>query len=152
MIGLADSSKKIIRAHASDLRQIDLSSDGEIIATASKQGTLIRLFSTTTLAQTHEFRRGVDAAIIYSLVISPRGHFVACSSDKGTIHIFDLRSQVREEAKPLPTSQKRSSVSRVSSIARRPASTDVDTHSLPSQSSNPPVSYTHLTLPTKRIV
>ncbi|GAM82727.1 hypothetical protein ANO11243_007130 [Dothideomycetidae sp. 11243] len=107
IINLGDRTKKIIRAHASELRQMDLSSDGETLVTASRQGTLIRVFSISGLSQTHEFRRGVDAAIIYSLAISLNSHFVACTSDKGTIHIFDLRPRTMEEqsSSPRPPSQ-----------------------------------------------
>ncbi|KAF2155772.1 WD40 repeat-like protein [Myriangium duriaei CBS 260.36] len=138
IIGLADKTKKIIRAHASELRHMDLSSDGQTLATASKQGTLIRVFSVASLSQTHEFRRGVDAAIIYSLAISPRSHFIACTSDKGTIHIFDLRLHPTEElTKIAPVPQKRTSVARVVSQSRRAGSVDFDTQSLPSQSSSP---------------
>ncbi|KAF4548292.1 SVP1-like protein [Elsinoe fawcettii] len=129
IIRLSDKTKNIIRAHTSELRQLDLSQDGRVLATASKQGTLIRIFSTTSLTQTHEFRRGVDAAIIYSLCISPLSSFVATTSDKGTLHIFDLRSPL-----PDPPAQKRTS-SRP--LSHRPASYTDDTLSLHSHSSRP---------------
>lgn len=138
IIGLADKTKKIIRAHNSELRQLDLSSDGQLIATASRQGTLVRVFSTMSLSQTHEFRRGVDTAIMYSLAISPRSQFVACTSDKGTIHIFDLRpAHSDEQLKSGGGSQKRTSISRVVSGARRTGSVDLDANAPPSQSPSP---------------
>ncbi|KAF2224341.1 WD40-repeat-containing domain protein [Elsinoe ampelina] len=134
IIRLHDKTKKIIRAHTSELRQLDLSQDGTLLATASKQGTLLRVFSTTTLSRTHEFRRGVDAAIVYSLSISPLSSFLACTSDKGTLHIFDLRTTFPDQTPQ--TQHKRTSTSRPLSL--HPASTkDLDTLSLPSQSSRP---------------
>ncbi|PSK42515.1 Autophagy-related protein 18 [Elsinoe australis] len=131
IIQLGEKTKKIVRAHTSELRQMDLSADGQVLATASKQGTLIRVFSTTTLSQTHEFRRGVDAAIIYSLSISPLSNLIACTSDKGTLHVFDLRSPSSSEASTAAP-QKRTSISRPHSLALRP---DFDALSVPSQSS-----------------
>lgn len=35
-------------------------------------------------------RRGVDHATIYSLAISPSGQLLAVTSDKSTLHIFDI--------------------------------------------------------------
>lgn len=136
LIGLRDKSKNIIRAHSSELRQLDLSRDGQLLATASKQGTLIRVFSTLTLSQTHEFRRGVDPAIIYSLSISPTNQFVASTSDSGTLHIFDLRPPATEETRPQP--RKRPSTARPTATSRnRPSPSDFDALSLPSASTSP---------------
>jgi len=138
IVWLNDKTKKLIRAHSSELRQMDLSKDGHVLATASKQGTLIRVFSTSTLSQTHEFRRGVDSAIIYSLSISPSNQLVASTSDKGTLHIYDLRSSSTEETPKLHLPRKRSSLSRNTASARpRQGSIDFDTHSIPSASSSP---------------
>lgn len=139
IIGLADKTKKIIRAHNTELRQIDLSDDGQVLATASKQGTLIRVFSVATLFQTHEFRRGVDPAIIYSLAISPAAHFISCSSDKGTIHIFDLRPPQPDEQSKTAATIKHTSMSQNQSLGRRLGSVDFDAQSLLSQSSSPKI-------------
>ncbi len=35
-------------------------------------------------------RRGADRAEIYSICFSPNSHFLACSSDKCTVHVFAL--------------------------------------------------------------
>lgn len=167
VVKLGDKSKKIIRAHNSSLRQLDLSGDGELLATAGEkvrcshipcslvrvtikidtiQGTLIRVFSTTTLSQTHEFRRGVDAANTYSIRISPRNQFLASTSDKGTLHIFDLRPRAAEDtsSKPVQTPsqhRKRDSLPspRPSSSTRgtRPHSLDFDALSTGSPSYPP---------------
>ncbi|KAI7414499.1 hypothetical protein KC332_g4082 [Hortaea werneckii] len=85
------NKKRVLRAHTSSLRQLSLSSDGALLATASEQGTLIRVFDTHSTDQLFEFRRGVDHAVILSLGFSPCGTWLASTSDKGTLHIFDLR-------------------------------------------------------------
>ncbi|GAB1740785.1 hypothetical protein NU219Hw_g5868t1 [Hortaea werneckii] len=85
------SRKRVLRAHTSSLRQLALGSDGALLATASEQGTLIRVFDTHSTDQLFEFRRGVDHAVILSLAFSPCGTWLASTSDKGTLHIFNLR-------------------------------------------------------------
>ncbi|KAF2084901.1 WD40 repeat-like protein [Saccharata proteae CBS 121410] len=80
----------IIPAHTNALRAVSLSRDGSIIATASEQGTLVRLWGTSSCAKLGEYRRGVDPATIFCIAISPHNAFLAVTSDKGTLHIFDL--------------------------------------------------------------
>ncbi|KAM3416671.1 SVP1-like protein 2 [Cercospora zeina] len=84
-------TKRVLKAHNSSLRCIALSSDASLLATTSEQGTLIRVWSTKTTDQLAEFRRGMDHSVIYSLSFSPGNKFVASTSDKGTLHVFDLR-------------------------------------------------------------
>ena len=91
LIPLPSGSKRVLRAHNSTLRCLGLSSSGTLLATASEQGTLIRVFDTRTLDQIAEFRRGVEKAVIFGLAFSDGGRWLACTSDKGTIHVFDLR-------------------------------------------------------------
>ncbi|MBE7181296.1 MAG: hypothetical protein INR71_08820 [Terriglobus roseus] len=80
----------IIPAHDGGLRQLCMSTDEQFIATASEKGTIIRVFSTLTNAKVAEFRRGIDAAIIFGLDFSPSSARLAATSDKGTLHIFEL--------------------------------------------------------------
>jgi WD40 repeat protein len=39
-------------------------------------------------------RRGSDSAEVFSIAFDPVSKFIACSSDKGTIHIFAIRGDV----------------------------------------------------------
>ncbi len=48
------------------------------------------MYSTRTCAKISELRRGVDAAIIYCVRISPSGRQLAVTSDKSTLHVFDI--------------------------------------------------------------
>jgi hypothetical protein len=50
----------------------------------------VRVFSTNNCARIAELRRGVDHATIYSLSIAPSGQLLAVTSDKSTLHIFDI--------------------------------------------------------------
>lgn len=79
-----------IQAHENELAAMALNPEGTLVATASVRGTLIRVFSTETGVPMHELRRGAEQAVIYSIAFHPASTFLACSSDKGTIHIFQM--------------------------------------------------------------
>lgn len=51
---------------------------------------MIRVFSTRTCAKIAELRRGIDPAAIFSLAFNPSGTMLACTSDKSTLHVFDI--------------------------------------------------------------
>ncbi|KAJ5461668.1 SVP1-like protein 2 [Penicillium daleae] len=90
VIELETGNISIIPAHSSPLRAMTLSPDGEVLATASEAGTLIRVFSTANCTKLAELRRGVDHAVIFSLAFSPSNTLLAVTSDKSTLHIFDI--------------------------------------------------------------
>jgi len=105
MVEIPTGNVSIIPAHGTPLRAMELSSDGEILATASETGTLIRVFSTRNCARIGELRRGVDHAVIYSIAISPSSTLLAVTSDKATLHIFDLPSTSNPHNGSLPSSK-----------------------------------------------
>jgi len=80
----------VISAHESTIAYLALNSEGSLLATASDKGTLIRIFRTDTGDFLQELRRGTEKAEIYSICFNPSSKFLACSSDRGTIHIFSL--------------------------------------------------------------
>lgn len=90
LVELATSNVSIIPAHTTSLRAMDLSPDGRLLASASETGTLIRVFSTSNCARIAELRRGVDPAFVFNISISPSSSLLAVTSDKSTLHIFDL--------------------------------------------------------------
>jgi hypothetical protein len=51
---------------------------------------LIRVFATSNCARIAELRRGVDHATVFSIAIAPGGQLLAVTSDKSTLHIFDI--------------------------------------------------------------
>ena len=51
---------------------------------------MIRVFSTANCTKLAELRRGVDHAVIFSLSFSPSNTLLAVTSDKSTLHIFDI--------------------------------------------------------------
>uniref|UniRef100_A0A2P2LL30 Autophagy-related protein 18a n=1 Tax=Rhizophora mucronata TaxID=61149 RepID=A0A2P2LL30_RHIMU len=82
---------KFIMAHDSRIACFTLTQDGQLLATASTKGTLVRIFNTADGALLQEVRRGADRAEIYSLAFSSTAQWLAVSSDKGTVHVFSLK-------------------------------------------------------------
>ena len=80
----------MIKAHDAELAQFALNFDGSRLATASDKGTLVRVWDAHTGEPLRELRRGTDRAEIYSIAFNHASTFLACSSDKGTAHIFAL--------------------------------------------------------------
>uniref|UniRef100_A0A674DLD1 WD repeat domain 45 n=1 Tax=Salmo trutta TaxID=8032 RepID=A0A674DLD1_SALTR len=80
-----------INAHQSEIACLALNQPGSVAASASRKGTLIRLFDTTTRDKLVELRRGTDPATLYCINFSHGSSFLCASTDKGTVHIFALK-------------------------------------------------------------
>ena len=80
----------LIQAHETEMAVLALSPDGSKIATASEKGTLVRVWDCGSGEPLRELRRGVDRAEIYCLSFNSSSTYLACSSDKGTVHVFAL--------------------------------------------------------------
>ncbi|XP_021742546.1 autophagy-related protein 18a-like [Chenopodium quinoa] len=82
---------KFVMAHDSRIASMALTQDGRLVATASSKGTLVRVFNTLDGSLLQEVRRGTDRAEIQSLAFSSNARWLAASSDRGTIHVFNLK-------------------------------------------------------------
>ena len=89
------SSVFYIKAHENNIAFIALSYDGSLLATASEQGTLIRIFNTDNGDLLQEVRRGKDRADIKYMCFEPNYKYIAASSNKGTIHIWSLANTLK---------------------------------------------------------
>ncbi len=91
-----DKSAKtqLIDAHQQAISALALNNEGTLLATASKTGTLIRLWDTENGAKLQELRRGSDTVDIYWLTFDPFCKYLTCSSSKGTIHVFAVRADL----------------------------------------------------------
>ncbi|GAA5896788.1 WD40 repeat domain-containing protein [Sporobolomyces salmoneus] len=89
-------SVSIIVAHTSALSALSTTPSGSVLATTSKQGTLVRVWDPTSSRLIKELRRGTDTAEIFGLSFRKDGGAIAVSSDKGTIHVWDLKSSKEE--------------------------------------------------------
>ncbi|MBA0583921.1 hypothetical protein Gorai_014760 [Gossypium raimondii] len=65
--------------------------DGQLLATTSTKGTIIRVYNSADGSLLQEVRRGVDKTKIYRLAFFLNAQWLAVSSDKGTVHVFSLK-------------------------------------------------------------
>ncbi|XP_071909073.1 autophagy-related protein 18b isoform X3 [Coffea arabica] len=82
-----------IDAHRSPLAAMVLSSNGMYIATASEQGTIIRVHLVSDATKSYSFRRGTYPSNIFSLSFSPSTELpdiLLASSSSGSVHVFSL--------------------------------------------------------------
>jgi WD40 repeat protein len=90
----------LIPAHESALRALALTPDGTRLATASIKGTVVRVFSILSTGPSQllqEFRRGIDRVQMTCLAWSWDHRHVACCSDKGTAHVFQMKESLPAE-------------------------------------------------------
>ncbi|KAK4054825.1 Phosphatidylinositol 3,5-bisphosphate-binding protein [Microbotryomycetes sp. JL201] len=89
----------IIVAHTTNLSALAITPNGDLLATTSNKGTLVRVWDTGTGSLVKELRRGTDYAEIFGLSLRRDGKAVAVSSDKGTVHAWDLTTSRQEKRK-----------------------------------------------------
>lgn len=87
---------RLVKAHKLRIRSIALDRSGSLVASASETGTIIRVHSVANCSLVHEFRRGLDRAIVYAMRFSPDGLKLAVLLDKDTLHVFRLGASNRE--------------------------------------------------------
>lgn len=85
------SSPVNISAHQGEIACLAINQQGNMVATASDKGTLIRVFDTQSKQLIVELRRGADHATLYCINFSLDSSYLCASSDKGTVHIFALK-------------------------------------------------------------
>ncbi|QDS69330.1 hypothetical protein FKW77_003456 [Venturia effusa] len=130
VVDLASRKVSILPAHKSPLRALALSKDETMVATASDTGTLLRVWSTAREARLFEFRRGLDHSAIFSLCFSPSGALLAATSDKSTLHIFEVfqiekkddKTKRHSSSKPVTVPSRRRPLSGMSQASGSPSS------------------------------
>lgn len=75
-------------AHSSPIQALCLNPTGQLLATASNKGTVIRLFAVPSFDRLCTFRRGNTPSLIHGLHFSRDSLFLCGSSASGTVHIF----------------------------------------------------------------
>ena len=84
-----------INAHDTDISFLTLNNEGNLLATSSQRGTLIRIFCTFNGELIQELRRGAKMSLIYYITIDLNNKFLACSSNSKTVHIFSIYSSIK---------------------------------------------------------
>jgi len=83
-------SKREIKVHNNIVNNICYNSNGSILATSSKKGTIIRLFSVNNdYIKIKELRRGSTLTRIINMNFNIDSNIFLCSTINGTIHLFN---------------------------------------------------------------
>uniref|UniRef100_A0A5B7BFV6 Putative autophagy-related protein 18b isoform X2 n=1 Tax=Davidia involucrata TaxID=16924 RepID=A0A5B7BFV6_DAVIN len=91
-----------IDAHRSPLAAIVLSSNGIYIATASEQGTIIRVHLVSEATKSYSFRRGTYPSTIFSLSFGPSVQLpdiLLATSSSGSVHVFSLGFAINQRSR-----------------------------------------------------
>jgi WD40 repeat protein len=91
------SQLPIITAHESKIACLSISKNGQLLASASDKGTLIRVFNVFKGDLVVELRRGSTSAEIRYISFDEDNKYVGCASGVGTIHIFSLKNNSKED-------------------------------------------------------
>ena len=78
----------VTSAHDSSITCMCLSHDARLLAVACDKGTLVRIFNTSDGIMQQELRRGIDKAVINYMTFDVEAMWLACCSDKDSVHIF----------------------------------------------------------------
>ncbi|CAI0427671.1 unnamed protein product [Linum tenue] len=92
----------MIDAHRAPLAAMSLSSSGTYVATASEQGTIIRVHHVLDATKSYSFRRGTYPSTIYSLSFGPSSQLpdiLVATSSSGSVHAFPLSMAVNQRGK-----------------------------------------------------
>ena len=81
-----------INAHNSPINCISINSDGSLVATASCNGHIVRVFCIANGQFIEEFRRGKDKASINNISFDEYSNWMAVCCEKGQINIFSMGS------------------------------------------------------------
>ncbi|OIS97265.1 PREDICTED: autophagy-related protein 18b isoform X1 [Nicotiana attenuata] len=93
-----------IDAHRAPLSVLTLSSGGTHIATASEQGTMIRVHLVSDATKSYSFRRGTYTSNIFSLSFAPAAELpdiLLATSSSGSVHVFSLSSPPNQRSSGL---------------------------------------------------
>ncbi|EEP80377.1 conserved hypothetical protein [Uncinocarpus reesii 1704] len=83
----------VVEAHKSPLSFLAINTEGNLLATASDKGTIIRVFSVPAAHKLYQFRRGSMPSRIFSMSFNITSTLLCVSSATETIHIFRLGQQ-----------------------------------------------------------
>ncbi|KAJ5075539.1 wd-repeat protein interacting with phosphoinosides wipi -related [Anaeramoeba ignava] len=87
------------QAHNHEIESIELNYEGTLVATASSEGTLIRVFETSKGEQISQFRRGRKQSQIYCLAFSLDNKYLISVSSSKTLHVFKLPTKEDKQKK-----------------------------------------------------
>ena len=85
----------LVDAHEKNIAIITLAYNGDIMASATEMGTIIRIFDTDNGSLLKEVRRGKEKASIKYICFDESNILMAASSNRGTVYIWSVASNLK---------------------------------------------------------
>lgn len=95
----------LVNAHEKLIGNIVLTTNGDLMASATEMGTIIRVFDTEKGALIQEVRRGKEKAQISCICFEQNNRFLSASSSRGTVHIWSLTTAFKNLKKQIGESE-----------------------------------------------
>jgi WD40 repeat protein len=95
----SDIRPVFFQAHLHPLAMIRFSPNAALVATASEQGTLIRVFDSASGTLLNVFRRGALQSEVIAIAISLGNQKLVAVSRNGTAHAFRLADRITDDEK-----------------------------------------------------
>ena len=83
-------------AQDTNISFLSMNFEGNIIASVNEKGTIIRLHNSIDGTLLQEFKRGIEKAEIGCICFNEKSSYMAVSSDRGTIHIWNIENLVNK--------------------------------------------------------
>jgi WD40 repeat protein len=90
-----------VNAHEKTIGIIVLTINGDLMASATEMGTIIRIFDTDNGNMVQEVRRGKEKAQIKCICFEQNNKFIAATSNRGTVHIWSLSTALKNFKKEI---------------------------------------------------
>lgn len=95
-----------VLAHRTPVRAMRLNSTGQLLATASARGTVVRLWAVPSFTMLCSFRRGANECCIHGLAFAADSKHLMAAAANGTVHIFRSPKEAVDCVAPCQTQER----------------------------------------------
>lgn len=95
------SRQSIISVSSSEIVCLSVNTEGTLIAAATKDGTMIRVYNSETGELMQELRRGSYKCAVHQILFHRSNKYLLCTSNRESVHIFILKNTGLENSQEL---------------------------------------------------
>eukprot|EP00826_Nyctotherus_ovalis_P064982 TRINITY_DN9540_c0_g4_i5.p1 TRINITY_DN9540_c0_g4~~TRINITY_DN9540_c0_g4_i5.p1 ORF type:complete len:282 (-),score=57.92 TRINITY_DN9540_c0_g4_i5:390-1235(-) len=93
--------QSVIPVSSSEIVCISVNTEGTLIAAATKDGTMIRVYNSDTGELMQELRRGSYKCTVHQILFHKSNKYLLCTSNRKSVHIFMLKNTGLENSQEL---------------------------------------------------
>jgi len=108
-----------VLAHRTPVRAMRLNSTGQLLATASARGTVVRLWAVPSFTMLCSFRRGANECCIHGLAFAADSKHLMAAAANGTVHIFRSPKEAVDCVAPCQTQERPVEAERLQAVGSR---------------------------------